>query len=405
MCHVGDTPPTKIPENPKPEYVERGIRRLPNGSFEVRVHVARDSVTGRSKQVSRTVRGIRAARSMRAKLEAEVGRGEHGGTVSTFGFLLDAWQEHRRKLRRSPTTLVEDQRKIDKDIRPALGAVRLDKLSTRHLDNFYGDMRERGLSEQTVLHLHRIIHAALAQAIRWKWVARNVANDTTKITVRPREKTTPRPADVQALIAEAARTGRTYMDQMLTVGALSGLRPGELCGLRLCDVLWDEGAIVPRQTVWQRGARIGTKAPKSRTGEVKPLPVHELAMAVLAGRRAELENAAEVSGVPLSPTAYIWSRDPLGSTPLRPTSVGQAFRRIRDRAGVAGRLYDATRHFHATELIASGADVHTVSERMRHSDPAFTMRTYVAGREELSRAAADRMGASLMPELEEGKEE
>jgi len=72
--------------------------------FAVRVHVGRDPVTGKLRQVSRVATGIAGARRLRAKLVPEVAHGKHGSTVSTLGSLLDEWLAHpsRTSLPTSP---------------------------------------------------------------------------------------------------------------------------------------------------------------------------------------------------------------------------------------------------------------------------------------------------------------
>ncbi len=380
----------------KTERVERGIRRLPNGRLQVRVHAGRDPLTGHVRQVSRTVAGgIRAARAARARLAIEVEQGLHGGTRSTLGGLFDAWNAHREKRGASPTTLAEDRRKIDKAIRPALGAKRLDKLSPKDLDDFYGAELAR-VGERTVLHEHRLIHAALAQGVRWGWANRNVADMVQAPTVRPRESTVPTPAEVRTLIEEAAASRSPELAGIVTVAALTGLREGEICALRFSDVDVEEGTITVRRSVWQAAKGSGVKAQKSRRVTPKPVPLDDLAAGVVRYRREQYEGACAAVHVSPAPDAYVWSRDPLGTLPLMPKALGQAFRRVRKRAGVPARFHDL-RHFAATEMVAAGVDMRTVADFMRHGDPSFTLRTYAAGRTEQSRRAAEVLGKALMP--------
>ena len=93
--------------------------------------------------------------------------------------LLDEWTAHGERMGRSPKTLHEYRRKIDKQIRPALGAKRLDKLTAHDLDRFYAAQLATGLGERSVHHLHRMISAALRQGRKWGWVSTNVADDAT----------------------------------------------------------------------------------------------------------------------------------------------------------------------------------------------------------------------------------
>ena len=106
------------------------MREKAPGRWELRVFVGKDAVTGRPKQISRVYiaprrepgAGKREAAKQLAALVAEVERGGHGGGTSTFGALLDEWTAHSERMGRSPKTLYEYRRKIDKRFRPAFGA-------------------------------------------------------------------------------------------------------------------------------------------------------------------------------------------------------------------------------------------------------------------------------------------
>jgi hypothetical protein len=141
------------------------------GRWQLRVFLGRDPVTGKPKQISQTYSadrrepgaGRRSAEKKLAALVAAVERGEHGGSKATVGNLLDEWMAHSERMGRSPKTLHEYRRKIDKSITPTLGAIALDKLSARNLDRLYADQLAAGLSPSTVLYFHRIIGAAIKQ--------------------------------------------------------------------------------------------------------------------------------------------------------------------------------------------------------------------------------------------------
>lgn len=384
---------------------EPGIRELSAGVYELRVHVARDPLTKRLRQVSRTYRaprqewgaGIREARALRARLLDEVRAGRHRGTKTTLGTLLDAWNLQREKMGRSPTTLAEDRRKIDKDVRPALGHRRLDKLTAEDLDRFYAALVARGLSARSVVHYHRaILHPALAQGVKWGWVATNVADLASPPRRIPQHTSrVPSPDDVRRLIDEAHRSKNAEMAGLITVAALSGLRDGELCGLRFCDVDATACQIHVRQVVWQAEGRWGTKPPKShqqRTVEVDPT-----AIAVIERRRRIVAKEATALGEPFPAEGWVWSHAALGSRPYMPKAVSQAFRRIRDRAGIDCRFHDL-RHFAGTEMVAAGADPRTVADQLGHADPAFTLRIYAAGRTARARQAASALGRTLAEE-------
>ena len=191
--------------------------------------IGRDPVTGKPVQINRTYSadrkepgaGRRAAEKKLAALVAAVERGEYGGTKATFGSLLDEWTAHSERMGRSPKTLYEYRRKIDKSIRPDLGAMRLDKLTAHDLDKLYARQLAAGLSPSTVLMHHRIVSAALKQGRKWGWVDRNVADDATPPSARKPEITVPSPEQVRALIAEA-RVAAGAVAILLVAGAIAG---------------------------------------------------------------------------------------------------------------------------------------------------------------------------------------
>jgi integrase len=207
------------------------------------------------------------------------------GTEATFGSLLDEWTAHsERKVRRSPKTLYEYRRKIDKSIRPDLGATRLDKLSAHDLDKLYARQLDAGLSPSTVLMHHRIIGAALKQGRKWGWVDRNVAEDATPPSARKPEIAVPSPEQVRALISEATRPAakNPELATIVLLAAITGMRRGELCGLQWRDVEWENAAILVARAVWQTPDGIGTKSPKSH--QTRRLLLGEQAMVVLKAR-------------------------------------------------------------------------------------------------------------------------
>jgi integrase len=386
--------------------VEKGIRQVGPDRWEVQVHVGRDPITGKLRQVSRTTRkGIADARRLRAKLVTEVAQGKHGGTVATLGSVLDQWLAHIERDGRSPKTLAEYRRKIDRVIRPGLGAKRLDKLSVHDLDAWYGSLVASGTSPATVMHYHRIIAAALHQGERWGWVERNVARLAKPPRVDRVELTIPPPERVRSLIDLAAASKAPEMATIITIAALTGLRRGELCGLRWSDIDWDGFALTVRRSIWQTSKEWGAKLPKSH--QVRRLVLDEVAMSVLAGRWSRVSETIRVAEVPLVSEAYVFSSDVGGERPMMPNTITRAFSLLCDRMEILAakadpphvqswpyRFHDL-RHYTATELFRAGHNPRTVADRLGHADAALTLRVYTHDTEDRARAAAAALGAGL----------
>ena len=124
---------------------------------------------GRVKLVSHTFKGSKPhAEAAVADLIADIERQQIiAKHVGSLGDLLDRWLEATAP-DRSAYTVHEYARMIDRNVKPELGDIRLDRLTARHLDTFYGSLRERGLSASSVRRHHALLHAALEQAVRWE---------------------------------------------------------------------------------------------------------------------------------------------------------------------------------------------------------------------------------------------
>jgi integrase len=161
---------------------------------------------------------------------------------------------------------------------------------------------------------------------------------------------------------------------------LAGLRPAELCGLRVCDVDFTKHVIHVSQTVLpvhsfdSEGFGLVAGPPKTSAGDRRiPIPpwlCDQLAATVVA-RRANGGSAADRSNTePLFQTRY---GNPLNRDKLREKVIRPALR----QAGLPERFrtYDL-RHSHASVLIDLGVNLLALAQRMGHSDPAMTLRLY-----------------------------
>jgi len=359
----------------------RCIRKLGEDRYEVRLHVGRDSATGKVRQVSRISHGgLRAAQKLRSRLETEIADGEHGGTNGTLGLLFDRWNDHRASLGRSEVTIYNSRRRIDRDIRPALGSMPLDKLTTAHIEGFYDSLRDAAKRWSAMLNIHRDLTGALTYGRKLGWMKANIMEFLTVPEEVEREKTVPEVDEVKHLISAAGRSCRdAHATEMIAVAALTGMRSGELCALRFSAVDVTTGVFTVRSSVWEIGSHKarnyawGTKLPKSNKTRAFMAP--SLAVDIVRHRWQTLVESARLMEVPIPEDAYVWSRDPLGQTPIMPRSVTNMFAKLKAREGVNSRFHDL-RGFAGTEMMANGVNLRTIADRMGHSDPSITARLY-----------------------------
>jgi integrase len=305
---------------------------------------------------------------------------------------LDRWLE-LAALDLSPTTLREYRRLIQRRIRPALGDMRLSRLNTADLDAFYAALTLRAeLSPATVRQIHSILRRGLRQAVRWQWIHANPAVNATVPRIRRDEVSPPSPDTIRLVLATAAGRDPT-LGALLITAAATGLRRGELCGLKWGDIDLKGSRIVVRHSI--AAVPSGTVEKTTKTHASRRLALDASTVQVLANHRLHSLDLADAVGRPLDEDCYVFSRSADSRTPLHPDNVTAGFRRICARCGVTGaRLHDL-RHAHATQLLAAGVPVRTVSGRLGHASPMTTMNVYAHFLEESDEEAARVIGEIL----------
>jgi integrase len=236
-----------------------------------------------------------------------------------------------------------------------------------------GGRNGSALSLATVRYVHAVLSKALADAERKGLVTRNVArlaSPPKRSATRAAEMTAWTPAELAAFLD---RTTDHYYGPLVRVAAMTGLRRGELCGLRWSDVDLDGSVLVVRQTVQLVAGRIvigDVKTARSR----RRLDVDEHTVAVLRAHRTRQLKLRLAVGAGWRDHGLVFTA-PDGQ-PLNPDTITQWFDRTVRRTELPRiRLHDL-RHTHATHLLAAGVNVKIVSERLGHASVAFTLDAY-----------------------------
>lgn len=374
------------------KVTEKGIRETSPGRWEIRAY---NKAQGRQEYTSydsgrRTAgAGVRGARAARSQLVADIAAGKFGGSKGSLSQLVEQYVDHRQKMGASPTT-IRGYRIIARAVADGPGSKRLDKLVASDLDAWYADLIAAGTSRARVDHFHRLISAALSQAERWGTIPSNVARRTEPLKVPRPMMVVPPPADVVRLIDHAAASRAPDMAAVILAAALTGMRQGELCALRWSAV--GDGFVTVDRSIWQDGTQWGVKGTKSHQGRT----VHtgpRLAAALDLVRRQQLEQAS-AAGVSLVADPYVFSPDADGSGPKMPSVVSRAFSRYCADLGVKYRFHDL-RHYAATELVAAGYSMVTVSKRLGHARVSTTADIYTHESPEQAIAAGSALDAAL----------
>lgn len=346
--------------------------------------------TGRRRARSRIFRGTaREADRALAHLvvETEV---EHVTQDATVAQLLQRWLD-LVEADLSPTTVREYRRLIRARIVPALGDVRIADLGPERLDAFYRGAVAGGLSPSSVQRIHAVIRRACAQAVKWGWLPANPAARATTPRARAKRHELPSLEAVAQLLERAAAVDPAF-GLLARVAAVTGMRRGELVGLRWSRVATVPASIEVDTAVVDVAGRLVAREPKWQSR--RRVSIDPVTARLLAEHRARAEALAAAAELELQAEAFVWSLDVDGARPIRPESITKRWRGLCRSAGVACRFHDL-RHFSASQLIAAGVDVRTVAGRLGHANPSTTLSIYAHAFAARDVAAGDLLGGLL----------
>jgi integrase len=332
----------------------------------------------------------REAETARVDILGRLQRGEHvAPSKLTLGaYLANVWVPSIAASIR-PTTLARYRLDVNTLTRE-LGSVPLQGLTGQHLDGLYAQRLEDGRAPASVRHLHVVVRRALRDGLRNGLVLRNAADAAT-----PPRVPSPTPAtwsaDELRTFLGSVRDDRLFAAWLLA--ANSGLRRGELLGVAWGQVDLGSGTLqVVRSLVSVRN-QLSFAEPKTKRGRrtirLDPGTVAELR----AHRRRQAEERLAL-GLGRPGRSDLVFTDPLGES-IKPDSFSQFFDRRVTRLQLPKIRLHGLRHTHATLLLASGANVKTVSARLGHASVAFTLDTYAAALPELEEQAATAAAVGL----------
>ena len=249
---------------------------------------------------------------------------------------------------------------MNKHVIPALGNVKLAKLTPAHLQGFYRTKLDAGLSPRTVQYLHVVLHRALKQALRWSFVTRNVAEAVDPPKVHKKEVTPLSPEQTRVFLKAASEAG-DRLEALYVLAIHTGMRQGELLALKWEDVDLDAGVLRVK----------GTKTARSR----RTVKLSETALKALGSHLTR--QLGEIDRV-----GSMWRENGLVfataiGTPLNRHNLTQrSFKPLLDRAGLPRIRFHDLRHTCATILLSQGVHAKFVQELLGHATIAITLDTY-----------------------------
>jgi integrase len=348
-----------------------------------------------------------------ARLERQRDVGYQGERPVLVADWLAVWIDNRVSAGARPKT-VEGYLGDRRHILPAIGDVRLDRLSAEHIDGLWRAIAASGAGPATCAHVRRTLSAALNAAVERGHLVRNPVRLSPPPRYDPPEVEPFTGAEARKILAAAV--GRRNAARWSVALAL-GLRQGEALGLRWSDVDLDQGRVMVRVQLQHLPWRHGCLSPEGKAtcgGGPGRCPSRHgggprlAAVKSAAGRRVlslpdalvdQLQRHAPAQALERGLAGAAWRDNDLlfareDGSPIRKETDSAEWHRIVAAAGVrAARLHDA-RHTAATLLLVQGVPAGVAMRLLGHSDTRVTAR-YQHVVEETAKAAAQQVGAAL----------
>lgn len=321
-------------------------------------------VNGR--QVSKVVHGRRRdAEKALTERQQQANAGMHAdldANKTTVAQFIDRWLA-QATLHLAPQSLLQ-YRGVLARMSALLGHHKLARLGSVHVQAAVSALEG---SDSYVRYHHTVLRRVLQQAVKWGWLPRNPADN---VSLPPRSEHEARALTAEEAIRLLAAT-RADPAGILVILALGlALRRGEALGLQWGDIDWERKLAHIRRSVQQCNREY--KMPKSGKGRMVSVP--QFVLIALRDEQTKWERQREAFGEEWNPDGLVYCPPSgravaFGTTPL--------MRRLCKCAGIDPPVcFHALRHTHSTLLLAGGADVKAVSQRLGHSNVQITLSVY-----------------------------
>jgi integrase len=348
---------------------EGTITRRKDGRWEARYYV--QTMNGQKRKVLYGKIRAEARDKLTKALSDRIDGIVYDDENMTVGDYLDGWLKGSVYGSIRQSTYDRDTNLASNHIKPILGGLKLKKLNSAHVQSFYRDRLDAGLSASTVHKMHDILRRALAQAVKWHLVSQNVAD-----AVKPPR---PAPKEIRALSAEETRrmletAVEDRLEALYVLAVHTGMRQGELLALRWQDVDMENAVVSVRRSLTRSGGKVVFGEPKTKKSRRSIRLTPQAAEALRSHLERQLRDM-DILGDRYQDQGLVFTTDTGG--PINPSNLRQrSFAPLLQRAGLPHMRFHDLRHTCATLLLSRGVHPKFVQELLGHATIAITLDTY-----------------------------
>ena len=296
-----------------------------------------------------------------------------------------------------PSTLSGYEISKRKILNTPMGGLKLSEITAKHIMEWEATMFDEGLSESTVAHNHAFLNQVLKHAVLVGDLNRNPMDALKAPRIRKKPINTLTRNTMVEVFKVLKDRGYDPLGTAGLIALLTGMRRGEVCGLRWLDVDFDGKKLRVNHSLSQIGKPELT-TPKDPAGgdATRIIPFSDLLEDVLSNRKAVMEE--QIKGFCSWDDAYYVLGSPITGKPMNPDMLTRDWAslvRVQCWRGTQGRppIFHDLRHTFATHALANGADIMAVASILGHRNPSTTLDIYAVALEETKRSAMDKLSS------------
>ena len=295
----------------------------------------------------------------------------------------------------APTTFPFYESVVREMLIPMFGTLRMRDIRTHHVQQFIqylyndrprGDGAEGHIAPATVKRYTTVLRSILTLAYKMEYIDEDVGvsrriefpkADTPEVEAFTMEEVTD--------ILQAAESEPLQIRALVEVALFTGLRRGEIVGLKWEDVDLDKRLLSVKRSIYKpKDQKALEKAPKSKCS-IRTIAIPERLCDTLRAYKEHQDRHASFMGHAWQNLGYIFTEE--DGYVMNPHTPTKQFSKFLKRHNIRHLKFHGLRHTSATMLLANGCDIKTVSVRLGHSD-IETTNIYVHALESVDRRAA-----------------
>lgn len=312
----------------------------------------------------------------------------------TLGEYVKFWIDHRALRRRAPGSVYEYTSRLHNHILPAIGYLKISRITQTTIEDFLDSLKVKGLSKATIKGVRTTLGAVFTDAVRDRIVAYNPVRSAEMPIMNPKpRKPVPTTSDIKQLlndIKDVRQEPDAEIGRILTLCIFTGARIGEILTMQWNDIDVDNQVWKLSRTATRDVNGNQTIGMRTKTGEVREVLLADEAIAAITQQRSYLLRHRM--------KARIWTEQDL----VFPSDVGT----LKDAKNLRKQCikafpqwkysFHSIRHWFASQGLQSGVGVVQVARLLGHRSTATTQEVYghlmAEGSEAVIKSVQDAIG-------------